>query len=168
MLRYFFIAFILGTISIAVLAGFRGTKSPLPPIQIFPDMKHQPRYDPQHESTFFANGSSCATGNLEYPLCSGNRVISSRGSATRSVRSQSSNHPRFRISGVQFLAGTIRPSSTANSFSQTLPVSSMCQPVCCLIAVVPAAACPRRSEKTQAGKTQQKKTQEKQTQLTRI
>ena len=58
MLRYFFIAFILGTISIAVLAGFRGTKSPLPPIQIFPDMKHQPRYDPQHESTFFANGSA--------------------------------------------------------------------------------------------------------------
>jgi mono/diheme cytochrome c family protein len=58
MLRYFFIAFILGTISVAVLAGFRGTKSPLPPIQIFPDMKVQPRYDAQHESTFFANGSA--------------------------------------------------------------------------------------------------------------
>jgi mono/diheme cytochrome c family protein len=58
MLRYFFIAFILGGISIAALAGFRGVKSPLPPIQIFPDMKHQPKYQPQHESTFFADGSA--------------------------------------------------------------------------------------------------------------
>jgi len=52
MLRTFFILFILGGISIAVLAGFRGTKSDVPPLQIFPDMKHQPRYDPQHESSF--------------------------------------------------------------------------------------------------------------------
>src|SRR5262249_30916633 len=56
MLRFFFIAFILGTISVVVLAGFRGTHSDLPPLQIFPDMKHQPRYDPQHESSFFADG----------------------------------------------------------------------------------------------------------------
>ena len=59
MLRYFFIAFILGSISIAGLAGFRSslfnTKSPYPPIEIFPDMKRQPRYDPQHESGFFAD-----------------------------------------------------------------------------------------------------------------
>ena len=27
-----------------------------PPIQIFPDMKVQPKYDPQHESDFFADG----------------------------------------------------------------------------------------------------------------
>ncbi|MEZ0255011.1 MAG: cytochrome c [Chthoniobacter sp.] len=58
MLRTFFILLILGGISIAVLAGFRGTKSDVPPLQIFPDMKHQPRYDPQHESTFFADGSA--------------------------------------------------------------------------------------------------------------
>jgi mono/diheme cytochrome c family protein len=56
MLRVFFIAIILATISVVVLAGFRGTHSELPPLQIFPDMKHQPRYDPQHESTFFADG----------------------------------------------------------------------------------------------------------------
>jgi hypothetical protein len=58
MLRTFFILFILGTISVVVLAGFRGTHSDLPPLQIFPDMKHQPRYDPQHESTFFSDGSA--------------------------------------------------------------------------------------------------------------
>src|ERR1700761_3815138 len=62
MLRLFFIAFILGSISIAVLAGFRSVgsfgHSPLPPVEIFPDMKRQPRYDPQRESTFFANGSA--------------------------------------------------------------------------------------------------------------
>jgi mono/diheme cytochrome c family protein len=62
MLRVSFIAFILACISIAVLAGFRATEhfghSPLPPVEIFPDMKRQPRYDPQHESTFFADGSA--------------------------------------------------------------------------------------------------------------
>jgi mono/diheme cytochrome c family protein len=58
MLRISFIAFILGAISIAVLAGFRGTHSPFPPVEIFPDMKRQPRYDAQHESTFYANGSA--------------------------------------------------------------------------------------------------------------
>jgi mono/diheme cytochrome c family protein len=58
MLRYFFIAFILITVAIVSLAGFRGEKSPEPPVQIFPDMKVQPRYDPQHESTFFADGNA--------------------------------------------------------------------------------------------------------------
>jgi mono/diheme cytochrome c family protein len=58
MLRYFFIAFILITVAIVSLAGFRGEKSSEPPVQIFPDMKVQPRYDPQHTSTFFADGSS--------------------------------------------------------------------------------------------------------------
>jgi Cytochrome C oxidase, cbb3-type, subunit III len=58
MLRYFFIAFILITVAIVSLAGFRGEKSSEPPVQIFPDMKVQPRYDPQHTSTFFSDGSA--------------------------------------------------------------------------------------------------------------
>jgi len=58
MLRYFFIAFILITVAIVSLAGFRGEKFSEPPVQIFPDMKVQPRYDPQHTSTFFADGSA--------------------------------------------------------------------------------------------------------------
>ena len=56
MLRYFFIALILAGVSIAALAGFRGSKSALPPIEIFPDMDHQPKYQPQHPSGFFADG----------------------------------------------------------------------------------------------------------------
>src|SRR5258708_33177669 len=58
MRRYFLIAVISGCMSIDALAGFRGVHSELPPLQIFPDMKHQPRYDAQHESTFFADGSA--------------------------------------------------------------------------------------------------------------
>ena len=58
MLRYFFIAFILITVAIVSLAGFRGTHFSEPPVQIFPDMKVQPRYDPQHTSTFFADGNA--------------------------------------------------------------------------------------------------------------
>jgi len=58
MLRYFFIAFLLVSVAVVSLAGFRGSKSALPPIEIFPDMDHQPKYQPQHPSGFFADGSA--------------------------------------------------------------------------------------------------------------
>lgn len=56
MLRYFFALFIFGALCVVLFAGFRGTKSPLPPIEIFPDMDHQPKYQPQHPNRFFADG----------------------------------------------------------------------------------------------------------------
>lgn len=56
MLRYFFIAFLLAGVSIISIAGFRGSKSAKPPIEIFPDMDHQPKYQPQHPTGFFADG----------------------------------------------------------------------------------------------------------------
>jgi mono/diheme cytochrome c family protein len=56
MLRTFFALFALGTVTVLALAGFRGTKSPLPPLEIFPDMDHQPKYQPQHPTTFFEDG----------------------------------------------------------------------------------------------------------------
>jgi hypothetical protein len=55
MLRVFFLIFILAVIAIVSLAGFRGTHSPKPPIEIFVDMVRNPRYDPQHESDFYAD-----------------------------------------------------------------------------------------------------------------
>ncbi len=56
MLRYFFASFLLITCAVLALAGFRGQKSGLPPIEIFPDMDHQPKFQPQHPSGFFADG----------------------------------------------------------------------------------------------------------------
>jgi mono/diheme cytochrome c family protein len=58
MLRYFFAIFILVSITVIALTGFRGQHSPKPPIEIFPDMDHQPKFDPQHENLFFADGRS--------------------------------------------------------------------------------------------------------------
>ncbi|MEA3210476.1 MAG: hypothetical protein QOE70_3533 [Chthoniobacter sp.] len=58
MLRYFFAIFIFGGIVIILFAGVRGTRSPNPPIEIFRDMDHQPKYQAQHPSTFFADGLS--------------------------------------------------------------------------------------------------------------
>ena len=58
MLRNFFIAFILGIVAVAALAGFRDLRSPKSPLEIFPDMKNQPRYDPQHPGEFYADGRS--------------------------------------------------------------------------------------------------------------
>jgi mono/diheme cytochrome c family protein len=58
MLRYFFASFVLITCAVVALAGFRGQKSGLPPIEIFPDMDHQPKYQPQHPNGFFADNRS--------------------------------------------------------------------------------------------------------------
>lgn len=58
MLRYFFSALFIGMAVVLAFAGFRGSKSPVPPIEIFRDMDHQPKYQPQHESGFFADGSA--------------------------------------------------------------------------------------------------------------
>ena len=39
-----------------LFAGPRGWHSPNPPLEIFPDMDHQPKFQPQHPTTFFADG----------------------------------------------------------------------------------------------------------------
>jgi hypothetical protein len=55
MLRAFFLIFIFVAIAIVSLAGFRGTHSAKPPIEIFVDMVRNPRYDAQHESDFYSD-----------------------------------------------------------------------------------------------------------------
>lgn len=56
MLKYFFALVLIGLVSVLALAGFRGRHSTQPPIEIFPDMDHQPKFQPQHTSGFFADG----------------------------------------------------------------------------------------------------------------
>src|SRR6266853_3656625 len=61
MLRYFFLTFFLATVCVIGLAGFRDSsflpqKMTHPPLEIFPDMDHQPKFQPQHASSFFADG----------------------------------------------------------------------------------------------------------------
>ena len=58
MLRFVFSALLISVAVVLALAGFRGSKSPVPPIEIFRDMDHQPKYNPQHGSAFFADGNS--------------------------------------------------------------------------------------------------------------
>lgn len=53
MVRNFILPFIVLVVGVVALAGFRGQKSSNPPYILFPDMKIQPRFDPQHETTFF-------------------------------------------------------------------------------------------------------------------
>lgn len=55
MLRYFFIALGLFLVLLVAVAGFRGQKSSKPPIEIFPDMDHQPKVKAQVTSGFFAD-----------------------------------------------------------------------------------------------------------------
>jgi mono/diheme cytochrome c family protein len=55
MLRYFFIALGLFLVGLLAVAGFRGQKSGKPPIEIFPDMDHQPKVKAQVPSEFFAD-----------------------------------------------------------------------------------------------------------------
>ena len=55
MLRYFFIGLGLFLVGLFAVAGFRGQKSTKPPIEIFPDMDHQPKVKSQVPSKFFAD-----------------------------------------------------------------------------------------------------------------
>lgn len=55
MLRYFFIGLGLFLVGLFAVAGFRGQKSGKPPIEIFPDMDHQPKVKAQVPSEFFAD-----------------------------------------------------------------------------------------------------------------
>ena len=57
-LRYFFAGVLLAVIAVVALAGFRGDYTTRTPIQIFPDMKDQPRFDPQHENFFYGDTRS--------------------------------------------------------------------------------------------------------------
>ena len=51
---YYTLAFLV--VLLLSVMGFRGMKSSLPPIEVFPDMDHQAKYKPQAESKFFADG----------------------------------------------------------------------------------------------------------------
>lgn len=55
-MRYFFLAYVVLIIAVVAMAGFRGSKSPRPPLEIFADMDRQPRIDPQEDSDFFPGG----------------------------------------------------------------------------------------------------------------
>jgi mono/diheme cytochrome c family protein len=86
MLRYFFISFIVIVVGVISIAGFRGEKMTHPEMIIFPDMLHQPRFDPQHTSEFFSDGSAArrpVTGTIPigytlehryYQLAANNRL----------------------------------------------------------------------------------------------
>ena len=56
MLKYFFSIFVLVVVLLVTVAGFRGQKFQKPPIELFPDMDHQPKVKSQVPSTFYADG----------------------------------------------------------------------------------------------------------------
>lgn len=58
MLKYYFAILIAGVVLVLSMAGFRGSFSKKPPIEIFPDMDHQQKFQPQHQNKFFADQSS--------------------------------------------------------------------------------------------------------------
>jgi mono/diheme cytochrome c family protein len=60
-MRNFFIIFFVVIIVFVCIAGVRGPefhKFTSPPVEIFADMRHQPRFRPQDETTLFADGRS--------------------------------------------------------------------------------------------------------------
>jgi mono/diheme cytochrome c family protein len=58
MVRTFLILFVVAAVAVVSMAGFRGEKFTGTPLQITPDMKHQPKVITQHASRFFQDGRS--------------------------------------------------------------------------------------------------------------
>jgi mono/diheme cytochrome c family protein len=57
-MKYVFLAILVAVLGIVAIAGFRGEKSPRPPMEIFPDMNYQDKVKDQQPSAFFADGNS--------------------------------------------------------------------------------------------------------------
>jgi mono/diheme cytochrome c family protein len=57
-MRYFFLMVILAVAAVVSVAGWRGGLSRRPPLEIFPDMKRQPKLRPQKPFAFFADQRS--------------------------------------------------------------------------------------------------------------
>jgi mono/diheme cytochrome c family protein len=57
-MRYFFLVWILLCVAVVSIAGFRGSISRKPPIEIFPDMDRQPKLRPQAPFEFFPDNRS--------------------------------------------------------------------------------------------------------------
>ncbi|MBU3665006.1 MAG: cytochrome c [Chthoniobacterales bacterium] len=96
MLRSFFIALGLFLVLLLAVAGFRGQKSGKPPIEIFPDMDHQPKVKSQVPSKFFADDR-------------GNRVPVPGTVPLGYEMPRSKNNPfpdEGKYRGVRFSAGT--------------------------------------------------------------
>jgi mono/diheme cytochrome c family protein len=60
-MRNVYIVTIFVVVALVSVLGFRGTKFTAPPLDVFPEwafpgMKYQPKYQPQGESAFFADG----------------------------------------------------------------------------------------------------------------
>ena len=54
-MRYFLLILLIATVGVVGFAGFRGGFSRKPPLEVFPDMKRQPKLRPQKPSPFFAD-----------------------------------------------------------------------------------------------------------------
>ncbi len=57
-MRYFLLILLLVTVGVVSLAGFRGSLSRKPPLEVFPDMKRQPKLRPQKPNAFIPNQTS--------------------------------------------------------------------------------------------------------------
>ncbi len=101
MLRYFFLSFIVVVVGVVALAGFRGQKMTHPEMIIFPDMVEQPRFDPQHTSEFFSDGSAArkpVPGTIPIGYNLEHRYYQT-GANNRVENSQFTNQPDYRNTG---------------------------------------------------------------------
>lgn len=57
-MRYFLLIFLLLAVAVISVAGFRGSISRKPPIEVFPDMDRQQKLRPQEPNAFLPGGIS--------------------------------------------------------------------------------------------------------------
>jgi mono/diheme cytochrome c family protein len=109
MLRGFFVLFILCTIAIVAVFGFRGQVSTAPPLEVFPDMVRQMKVRAQAPLDFFADGRGprlpvAGTVPIGYEMPAGNALASDAGapksaaSATQAPDVGPWSHPNVSFS----------------------------------------------------------------------
>jgi len=102
MVRTFLYLFTLVVAGVLALAGFRGQKFTNTPLQITPDMKHQPKVITQHGSPFFADNRGdhpIVPGTIPAGYTLPGRYLQS-GVNNQNASSSFTSEPTYRDTGI--------------------------------------------------------------------
>jgi hypothetical protein len=109
MVRTFLYLFTLVVAGVLALAGFRGQKFTNTPLQITPDMKHQPKVITQHGSRFFADNRGdhpIVPGTIPAGYTLPGRYLQS-GVNNQNASSSFTSEPTYRDTGITTMLAKI-------------------------------------------------------------
>jgi mono/diheme cytochrome c family protein len=108
-MRYAYLTLLFVVVAAVSVLGFRGSEFTKPPLEVFPDMDRQPKYEPQKPSAFFADGRA------DRPTPAGVVAFG---------RSYAAKDEKFLAADDHFYRGTAADGSFARGFPASVEVGA--------------------------------------------